>query len=103
MRVFNPLLVSGGSTPSRGTKKYKGGFTMENYMGFPCCRRIAGPEKIVEILIDTYGLENLRSNIEQLIGVGINVKCPFCKTVCWVEPPPLAVYQVIDSSIPVSH
>lgn len=76
---------------------------MESYIGFPCCRRIASPEKIVEIIIETYGLGNLQANLEQLIGIGINVKCPFCQKTCWVDPPPPSFFQMIDISVPNTH
>jgi hypothetical protein len=72
-------------------------------MAFPCCRRIVSPDKIVELIIGTYGLGNLQANIDQLIGIGINVKCPFCQKTCWVDPPPPALTQIIDASVPDTH
>jgi hypothetical protein len=84
-------------------QKQKRRFFVESYMGFPCCRRIVNPEKIVEIIIETYGLENIQANIDQLKSIGINVKCPFCQKTCWVDPPPLALSQIINTSVPKTH
>jgi hypothetical protein len=73
---------------------------MENYLGFSCCRRTVSPERIIEIIIETYGLGNLQANIEQLKSIGINIKCPFCKITYWIDPPPPAFSQAIDVSVP---
>jgi hypothetical protein len=76
---------------------------MGNFLGFPCCRRSIESEKIVDLLIETYGVKNLQANIEQLKDVGINVKCPFCRTVCWVEPPSSNLIQMINTCVPNTH
>lgn len=76
---------------------------MENFLEFSCCRKIIDLEKIVNLLIETYGIKSLQANIEQLKSTGINITCPFCRAICWIEPPPSGFTQIIDTYIPNTH
>jgi hypothetical protein len=74
-----------------------------HFFGFSCCRRIITTEKFVEIILETYGVKNFDAIIEQIENVGINVKCPFCRSICWINPPPQNFMEKIRSFINIIH